>query len=109
MFRYSILAFIAVGVLVTDASAGIDLYLDEFDDVRIVNATANVDSVKVSRKELLELGNQLLKLNRPDLESLLGKSVEKPAKTYAMPVGEMRTISLGALALPTTTARRRTW
>ena len=99
MFRYSILAFIAVGVLVTDASAGIDLYLDEFDDVRIVNATANVDSVKVSRKELLELGNQLLKLKRPDLESLLGKSVEKPAKTYAMPVGETKNVSLpGAFA-----------
>lgn len=97
MLRSCILALLAFGVLVTEASAGIDLYLDEFDDVRIVNAAANVDSVKVSRKELLKLGNKLLKLKRPDLESLLGKSVEKPANTYAMPVGETKNVSLPGL------------
>ena len=89
MLRSGILALLVVGALVTEASAVILLYLDDVDDMRIVNAAANAEKVKVSCKELLELGNQFLKLKKPDLESLLGKSAEKPAKTYAMPLGEM--------------------
>jgi hypothetical protein len=97
MLRSGILALLVVGALVTEASAVILLYLDDVDDMRIVNAAANAEKVKVSCKELLELGNQLLKLKKPDLESLLGKSAEKPAKTYAMPVGEMRSLTLSGL------------
>jgi hypothetical protein len=97
MFRVCILAVALVGILVTDGFAIIVLYLDEIDDMRIIHAVANVEKVKVSRQELLKLETQLLKLKRPDLEALLGKPADKPAKSYAMPVGERRSLALPGL------------
>ena len=94
MLRFSNLAFIAVGLLVTEASASSDVFLDEFDDIRILHAVDDAQEVKESRQELQELGKRLLKLDRVALSSLLGKPAEKSAKTYAMPVGETRNICI---------------
>lgn len=97
MIRSCLLAFIAVGVLVTEASAIIVMYLDDVDDARIINAVADTDKVKESRKDVQELGRLLMKLNRVTLTALLGKPAAKPAKTYAMPVGEIRGLALSGV------------
>jgi hypothetical protein len=97
VLRPCALAFALVVVLATDASAIVVLYLDEIDDVRIVNAVANAEKVQASRKQLQELRDQLLKLKRPGLEALLGKPAPKPAKTYALPVAEARGVALPGL------------
>jgi hypothetical protein len=97
VLRSSILAFLAVGLLVTEASAIIELYLDPIDDAQIINAVANADKVKESRKEVQELGKHLMKLDRVALAAVLAKPAAKPVKTYAMPVGEMRGLALSGL------------
>jgi hypothetical protein len=97
LFRFCIFACAVLGVFVTDVSAIIQLYLDEFDDVRIIHAVAEAERVKESRKDLKELGSHLLKLDRVVLAAILAKPAEKPAKTYAIPLGEMRSIALSGL------------
>lgn len=97
MLRSCLLAFLAAGVLVTEASAVIVLYLDDVDDARIINAVVDTDKVKESRKEVQELGKPLMKLNREALAAVLGKPAAKPAKTYAMPVGEIRALALSGV------------
>ena len=99
MLRSSILAFVAVGLLVTEASAVIKLYLDEIDDARIINAVADADKVRDSHQEIQELEKHLLKLDRVALTAVLAKSAEMPAKTYAMPVSETRGLALSGLSL----------
>jgi hypothetical protein len=99
VFRSSILAFIAAGLLVTEASAVVKFYLDEIDDARIINAVADTVKVKESRKEIQQLEKHLPKLDRVALAAVLGKPAQKPAKTYAMPVGEIRGLALSGLRL----------
>jgi hypothetical protein len=99
VLRSSSLAVIVVCLLVTGASAVIKFYLDEIDDAIIINAVADAEKVKESCKEIQELEKHLLKLDSVALTALLGKPVTKPAKTYAMPVGETRGLALSGLRL----------
>jgi hypothetical protein len=97
VLRCCILALLAVGILITGASATVLVYLDEIDDMEIIKAVADAEKVKESRRELQELRDELLKLKRPSLDALLGKPKEKPAKVYAMPIAETKSVALPGL------------
>lgn len=96
MSRFHTLALIAVAFLVSPAPAPavVQMYLDEIDDVRILNAATANPRVKAARQALQQVEDELMLLTRPDLESLLGKRAAKPGKKYALPVAEERTIVL---------------
>jgi hypothetical protein len=97
VFRFRILALIAVALLTSQARAAILMYLDEIDDVRVLNAVSDNPRVKAARQALQQVEDELMLLPRAELESLLGKRIVKPAKTYAMPIAEERSILLSGL------------
>jgi hypothetical protein len=73
------------------------VYLDEFDDYRVFKPLENNDQVQKQRKELDGLRETLLKLDRAEIEKLVGPADKKPAKTYAMPISEERSVVISGL------------
>jgi hypothetical protein len=68
------------------------IYLDEFDDYRVFKPLEDNDQVQKQRKELDGLRDTLMKLDRAGIEKLVGPADKKPAKTYAMPISEERSV-----------------
>ena len=97
MTRISVLVLVVVGILTADVRAIVVIYLDEIDGARTVSAVAGNEKVIASCKEINVLHQRLLKLKKPALIALLGKPVEKPAKTFALPVAERHGIALPGL------------
>lgn len=94
MLRIFVVAFLCLGMVVSETSASGVAYLDQFDDPEIINAIADVEQVQEFREKLQGLADRLLKLDQVSLAAILGKSGEKPSKTFAMPLGETRNIVL---------------
>jgi hypothetical protein len=97
MLRSFLIAVLCVGVLATNASAVIVAYLDEFDDAEMINTVADAPKVKVHRENLQGLSKSLLKLDQVSITAVLNKPAEKRRKTYAMPLGETRSIALSGI------------
>lgn len=97
MLRSCLFAILCFGVVVSEASAIVVMYLDEFDDAQILNAVAEVEQVKEQQEKLKSLADRLLKLDKASLTAVLGKPGEKRRKTYALPLGEIRGIALSGI------------
>jgi hypothetical protein len=97
MLRSCLVTVLGLVIPVSEASAIIVAYLDEFDDPETINAVADVEQIKRCRAETQKLASQLQKLEPATLEALLGKPGKKQRKTYAMPLGETRSIALSGL------------
>jgi hypothetical protein len=97
MIRTNVMALVILGFLAADARAIIKIYLDQIDDARTVNAVSSAEKVNPTRQQLQSLHDRLMKLKKPDLIALLGQPADKAAKSYALPVAELRGIALPGL------------
>jgi hypothetical protein len=98
MRRITLAVLFAFGLFAENASASILILLrDEFDDSPKIIAAANDPAVKTFRADLDALKDRLRLLKERDVIALFGKSVPKPAKTFAMPVGQPRGLGLSGL------------
>ncbi len=98
MFRSSLFAVLVFGLVVTEARGVIVLVLwDDCDDRDAILAVRDVQAVKAFRQRMDKFTNRLRVLKEKDIVALFGKPTTKPAKTFAMPVAQPRTIALSGI------------
>ncbi len=79
------------------ASAILSL-MDEFDDVSQVGFVYEMAAVKPFHTQLQKFQKTLMDRKQGEIESLFGKPVKMPLKTYALPVAQPRTVAISGVA-----------
>jgi hypothetical protein len=98
MYRAAGLSILVLAVFATSARSVITTFLcDEFDDFVLVLNAWDDKAVQAFHKEINELEARLLRYEEADIQTLFGRPVAMPPKTYAMPVAQAHSISMSGI------------